>query len=177
MIDRIAEAKIQERVGLYFSPVYDWGNSAQHRALEPEEYASREIVWFSHMIRQGFHVDLIPSRRKIVCLAVRPGGTVTDALGNEFNCTEAPYVPAYGDPNRYSTGNVFGEERADPYFRSFNESISDGAVWCSSCALLPVCGGACPKSWSDGQPPCPSHKRNIAERVLLDFANSRLAKA
>ena len=176
LIDQIADAGIHERVGLYFSPVYDWGNGAQHRSIDSDEYASREVMWFGQMMRRGFHVDLIPPRRKIVCLAVRPGGTVTDARGNEFNCTEAPQVPSYGDPNRYSTGTVSGEKRAEPYFRSFGESIAKGEVGCGSCQLLPVCGGACPKSWSDGQAACPSHKRNIAERVLLEFARSRIGR-
>ena len=174
LIDLLAGEGLQRRVELYFSPVYAWGNDADEAALAREEYASREVEWLARMIRAGYDVDLLPKRRRIVCLAVRPSARVTDAFGEEFNCTEVPYVPAYGQPNRFAVGHVDGTTRAEPFFRTFNEQIAEGGVGCHWCPMLPACGGACPKSWAEGKAPCPSSKHNLPERLLLHFARGRI---
>jgi uncharacterized protein len=36
---------------------------------------------------------------------------------------------------------------------------------CRSCALLPVCGGACALSRARGQAQCPSMKHNFPDRI------------
>lgn len=41
---------------------------------------------------------------------------------------------------------------------------------CSNCALLPVCGGYCPKHWIDGNKDvCPSIKHNIKDLLQLKY--------
>jgi uncharacterized protein len=51
---------------------------------------------------------------------------------------------------------------------TFNDRIASGAqAPCRACAMLPVCGGQCPKSWLEGHEPCPSAKLNIARRLVL----------
>jgi uncharacterized protein len=176
LIDLLADNGIHQRAKLYFSPVYSWGNDAHAGSLPPEIYAERETEWFAQMLRRGYVVDLLPSRHPVVCLAVQRGARVTDAFGTEFNCTEVPYVPAYGTPNSYAVGDV--EDEADPvsplFFQSWYEDIAESKYSsCASCRILPVCGGACPKAWHDGNPPCPSTKLNIEDRMLLNLAAPR----
>ena len=181
LIELIAGSVLARRARLYFSPVYAWGNEADRLALDPQDYAEREIAWMAQQLASGLPVQLIPGRRKIVCVAVQPDARVTDAYGSEFTCTEAPYVPSYGTPNRYETGNVsFTTRRPNPSttrlpFQDFNDQVADGNFGCGDCPLLPICGGACPKAWHDGTPPCPSHKHNLPERLLLERAQERLS--
>lgn len=165
LIDLLAERGLAERIDLYVSPVYAWGNDASS-GLTLEDFGVREVEWFAHMHQRGFRVGLLPTRRPIVCLAVQDHGELTDAFGGIFNCTEVSYVPAYGTPNRYEIGHV--ELRGRRPFRDFNEEIRDGTqAPCHHCPILPVCGGACPKLWSEGRVPCPSMKANLGERLLL----------
>lgn len=180
LIDRIATSPLALRTRLYFSPVYAWGNEADQLALDLADYGQREVAWMSQQIAAGMPVHLVPGRRAIVCVAVQPDARVVDAYGSEFTCTEVPYVPAYGTPNRYETGQVQVTVRRsgrvpDPLpFANFNDNITDGTVGCARCPLLPVCGGACPKAWLDGRVPCPSHKTNLSDRLLLELAHRRL---
>lgn len=176
LIDLIAASALAQRARLYFSPVYAWGNDADLSALDRSEYASREVAWMAQQIKAGLPVQLVPGRREIVCVAVQPDGRVVDAFGSEFTCTEVPYVPTYGTPNRYETGHVLlKSRRAHPLpFHTFYDSVASGDLGCAHCPLLPVCGGACPKSWQEGTPPCPSHKINLSERLLLEVAAERM---
>jgi uncharacterized protein len=177
LIEVLDDRGLSKRVGLYFAPVHDWGNGAHETALDPKEFAEREVAWFAQMLRRGFDVDLIPARRPIVCMAVRPDARLTDAYGTEFNCSEVSYVPAYGEPSRYATGHVDATEERVDHFADFNAQVlASEDSWCHHCPMLPVCGGSCPKSWADGIPPCPSFKQNAEERLLLDFA-SKLQRA
>lgn len=176
LIDLLADNGIHQRAKLYFSPVYSWGNDAHTGSLPPETYAEVETEWLAQMLRRGYVIDLLPSRHPIVCLALQRGGRVTDAFGTEFNCTEVPYVPTYGTPNHYAVGDV--EADTDPvhplFFQSWHEDIAESKYSpCASCRILPVCGGACPKAWHDGNPPCPSTKLNIEDRMLLNLAAPR----
>ena len=171
LIEMLADAGIHRRVGYYVAPIHSWGNDADKMALERDEFAAREIEWYAEMMLRGFEVGLIPPRKPIVCLAVQPEGMLVDASGNLFNCTEAPYVPAYSD-GQYGIGDVNAGE--DPGRRrllgDFNQRIAGGAYPCSTCRMLPVCGGACPKGWHEGWQPCPSALDNMPERLLLAYA-------
>lgn len=58
---------------------------------------------------------------------------------------------------------------------NFNDQIRSGTqAPCHSCAMLPVCGGQCPKAWHEGHEPCPSAKINIAQRLALHLAITEL---
>jgi len=178
LIEELAAAGLERRVRLYFSPVYDWGNDAGRAALSKGDLAAAEIEWFAQMIALGFDVELVPARKPVVCLAVRPDSRVVDAFGREYNCTEAPYVPAYGTPNRLSVSFVGKPSASELPFSGFNDKIaSDPSQPCHSCPVLPVCGGACPKAWEESGSPCPSFKRNLPDRLVLNAAASRLVGA
>jgi uncharacterized protein len=177
LVQALADAGLAGTVRFYTSPVYSWGNDAHADALTPERYAALELEWMALQMRLGFAAGLVPPRRRIVCLSVQRDGEVVDAYGTTFNCTEAPYVPAYGTPNVYAlTFHRTGEEpsaaRAEPLqLRHFNEAVLDGSQpACASCRMLPVCGGHCPKAWQEGHPPCPPARLNMAERLNLLFA-------
>jgi uncharacterized protein len=55
--------------------------------------------------------------------------------------------------------------------RHWYDEIPTNDSWCKSCKFLPVCGGACPKSWYEGNPACPSFKFNIDERLMMKKYN------
>jgi uncharacterized protein len=175
LLQALADAGLQERITFYTASVYSWGNDAYKLSLPPEEYARYEVAWLAEMLLLGFAPSLVPNRKRVVCLATLPRGELVDAYGNLFNCTEVSYVPAYGVPNRYSLGTLkdgVAAERRE-LLRDFNSRVARGEYPCLSCRLLPVCGGACPKKWLEGFEPCPSAKRNIKERLLLFYAQSR----
>ena len=172
LIDRLAEEGLAGRIAFYTAPVHDWGNDAHSVSFSAPEFARREAGWLAHQVRAGFKPTLVPGRKPIVCLAVERDGELVDAFGNLFSCTEVSYVPAYGVPNRYALGRV--DSGTLPGRRqllgNFNRRIEQRSVPCADCRMLPVCGGACPKAWLDGQEPCPSAKHNITQRLVLELA-------
>ncbi len=171
LIDLLAEASLQDRISFYVSPVHSWGNDADRAALSLDEFGEWEVEWLAQLHNRGFQTGLLPSRRKITCLAVRKDGELTDAFGDVFNCTEVSYVPSYGKPNLYTIGGSNIGMQALVPFRQFNQELLGGQhPTCHSCSMFPVCGGACPKLWSEGKVPCPSMKSNIHERLALWYA-------
>ena len=180
LIDTLRAEGLQRRVALSFAPVYSWGNDADALALPLAEFGAREVEWFAQMHDRGYDLDLLPRRRPIVCLAVRSDGELTDAYGDVFTCTEVSYVPAYGRPNRFAIATLDdGDRHSGPQpFRRFNHEIAAGEhAQCSACPMLPACGGACPKQWSEGRVPCPSTKVNLPERLALWYATRQVALA
>ncbi len=176
LLQQLADEGIQDRIHFYVAPIHSWGNDAHTRSLSKEEFAAWEIQWFSEMIELGFNPKLLPNRNPIVCMAVQPHAELIDAYGNVFNCSEVSYVPTYGTPNEYAIAHLSGLPMPGQRERlgNFNQDVRQGKYSCSTCSMLPVCGGACPKSWLEGIEPCPSPKYNIEERLLLSYALSRL---
>jgi len=180
LIEALAEAGLAERVAFYTSPVYSWGNDADRGSLGKSEYAEYEMEWFALQFRLGFTLALIPPRRKIVCMSVQRDAEVVDAFGTTYNCTEAPYVPAYGTPNLYQIGASGGRRApgltapppaAAERLRGFNEQLlAREHASCGECPMLPVCGGHCPKAWFEGHEPCPSAKTNMRQRLNFLYA-------
>jgi uncharacterized protein len=149
------------------------------QALMKEEYAEMELEWLALQIRLGFKTGLLPGRKKIVCMAVRPGSELIDAHGYSYNCTEVSYVPAYGQPNLYATRlpetGQHTQSRNAAELSEINRQIHAGdREQCHSCRMLPVCGGQCPKAWIEGHAPCPSAKFNMAERLNVLYALNKM---
>lgn len=175
LIEQIAKIG-KDRVRLYFAPLHDWGNDASSGALPARDYAEREVEWMALMIKRGLSPALLPALKPIVCMAVNPHAELIDPLGQRFNCTEVSLVPAYGAPNIYATGTLQEERRSAraEALASFVDNVEQDRFGCSHCPMLPVCGGACPKQWEDGNTPCPSAKHNLKDRLLLAYAKHRL---
>ena len=172
----LAESGIQKRISFYVAPIHSWGNDAHKESLTTAEFSEWEIQWLAEMYELGFSPHILPKRRPIVCFAVSPSAELVDATGALFNCTEVSYVPKYGSPNEYAIGSVESGEVAGKRERlaTFNDHVRQGEYGCSSCRMLPVCGGCCPKLWSESITPCPSTKFNIESRLLLKYAMFRL---
>jgi uncharacterized protein len=201
LIQALARAEVLRRLADFsVAPVHDWGNDAGKYALPPEEFARLELQWLAELISLGFTPPrLIPRRRPVNCMALRPTAVLVDPFGNLYNCTEASLVPTPSPAGKavpahpglttapYSlplvstaetfrigdlkTGEQAGRRRA---LGDFNERVARGEYPCHSCRMLPVCGGGCPKHWLEGTPGCPSAKYNIEGRLLLSYALSRL---
>lgn len=171
LIKLLAEENLHNNINFYTIGVHNWGNDARKIALEEKMYAVNELIWLKKMYELGFNVKILPKRNKHNCVALSKTSDVYDAFGNIFNCTEIPYVPKY-----YKSHHVLGSITTsfDKFdftkpFIDWNDRLSSENYLCKDCNLLPVCGGACPKSWSEGVSPCPSIKHNIKERLMLFF--------
>ena len=177
LLRMLAEEGVQERIAFYVAPIHSWGNDAHTLALSKEDFATWELKWLAEMISLGFEPPLVPARKPITCLAVRPFGDLIDANGNLYNCTEVSYVPMYAKENKFVIGHVSSGETPGKrnLLGDFNERVGRMELPCSSCRMLPVCGGGCPKLWQEGHTPCPSSKYNIEGRLLLSYASHRLS--
>lgn len=188
LLDKLASMGLQRFLKyVYAVPLHSWGNEAGPGELTPDVYADSEIGWILEIRSLGFDFPVLPRLRPIVCMAVRPNSVLVDASGELFNCTEVSLVESYeatsednphvpGTRNQYALGRLETGEQVDKRDRlaSFNDQVEGGAYPCSDCRMLPVCGGACPKAWLEGQQPCPSTKLNIESRLLLSIADDRL---
>jgi len=154
--------------GFYLAPVHSWGNDAHNQSLNSDHFAKIEINFMLQLLQRRFKIGALPgSPKKQVCISLSREGEVYDAYGNVFNCTEIPYVGAY-ENSSYRLGFVHAEASiANRSFNSWNLDVQNGKVPCSTCKILPICGGACPKAWHEGNPPCPSIKFNLKERLLV----------
>jgi len=173
LIQLLAKHGLQKKIKFYPSPIHSWGNDAHTLSLEKEEYANKEIDWIIEMAQHGFPLTgLIPGTKRSVCIAVTGDAEVVDAYGNIFNCTEVPYVPIYENSD-YILGNIKSTPAdvtiAKRSFQDWNDQVLNDNNTCSTCKMLPVCGGMCPKSWAEGIAACPSNKFNIKDKLVLAY--------
>lgn len=158
----------QDKVRLYFSPVHDWGTVKGEEIEGKRLIAGYEIEWLLLMKELGFSATFLPQRRYITCLATNKHAMLYAPDGSVHDCTEVPltisaqhYVSSSGD-----RPNNFGD---------FYSAVSTAQYGCTHCRILPVCGGACPKQWKEGQVPCPTFKFNSRERLLFSLAENGAA--
>lgn len=174
LIDLLASHGLQERrVRIDFAPIVDWGgNNAQKDSLTAASFAVAEIDWIMYAIRKGFHFGrVVPSKKIGPCMVVKQDSEVYDAQGNVYPCYEYPYTPKYESPE-YRIGHLdsIDTERNDHAItRDWFTDIKGEIAPCKSCNLFPVCGGACPKQWYNGEVACPSYKHNIEDKLVLDY--------
>lgn len=171
LIDTLADAGLAHpRVRMHLHPVHSWENDVEHLFLAKQHFAELEIGWLRHMRERGIHTKLLPARTAdIVCGAVTRASEVDSGTGNMFSCTELPLVD---DAERTQTlarvtDLPASDLRPSGPFDDWHDEVEKGAVPCQKCRLLPVCGGACPKAWAQGEIPCPSLKLNAQQRVDL----------
>ncbi len=174
LIDLLASHGLQHRrVGLDFQPVVDWGgNGAASESHEHDDFANLEIGWIIQAMRYGFQVaPILPKRQTKPCMVVEPDGEVYDAEGNVWPCYEFPYTDMYAD-DAYKLGHIdrIAHGRNDAAItRGWFSDIETNISPCPTCRLFPVCGGGCPKKWLQGEGSCPPFKRNMQDRIALDY--------
>ena len=174
LISYLAELGFQKYVSnFYLMGVYSWaGNDAHSKSLTKEEFADNEVSWIIEMVEHGFSPALIPNRVREVCLSVAKHSEMYDAFGNIFNCTEVSYTDFYKD-GTYTIGNLKEDapvEIPNRPLSDWNQEVKNNTeLPCHTCKMLPVCGGACPKSWHEDMRACPSNKFNIAEKLELAY--------
>ncbi len=173
LIEFLAAHNLQDKIEyFYVAPIHSWGNEAHLLSHEKEEFAKNEIDWILAQYQNGFRPGFLPGIKPVVCLSVTPDSEVFDAFGNVFDCTETPYVDVYAN-TEYVLGNVHNGLSTISKHRpllSFNDEVANNEYPCSTCKMLPVCGGGCPKSWREGIVACPSNKFNIKEKLMLFYA-------
>lgn len=173
LINLLLANELQNKINFYFAPIYSWGNDA-HLATNKDEIAIKEIDWFIKLFQNGFKPTLLPKPKQLVCSAVNPDYELVDPWGKVYNCTETPLVPFYGP--EHVIGNVNNSTTEvrpfkDRPFTDWYDKIQDpsNGYYCTSCKILPLCGGRCPKSWTEGIPACPSMKFNMEDRLILSY--------
>jgi uncharacterized protein len=174
LIAKLARDGVQNKIS-YFYPIgiYSWGqNDAQKNSLSKEEFAEKEIDWLIELIQAGFRVNILPNRQKQVCAVVNSDFEMYDAFGNIFNCTEVSYSSAY-ENTPYVLGNVKEPQKVaiDKPLSNWNDDLVNFP--CATCKMLPVCGGACPKSWHEDMRACPTSKFNIKQKLALAYINHK----
>lgn len=176
LISQLVKDGLHRRIEyFYVTNIYSWGlNDAHLKSLSKEEFAKSSIEWAIEMIKAGFNSPYdIPKRKKATCIATGGDSEMYDAYGNVYNCTEVSYSDAYKDAS-YVLDNlnfkVPGLSITDKPFHNWFDQVRDTEKFpCHFCKLLPVCGGACPKSWEEGNSACPPFKHNIKKLLELDY--------
>ncbi len=173
LVEVLREHDLLRHFRFYTAPVHSWGNDAHLGSLSQQRYAEFELELMARLIEAGQAPSLLPKALKpIVCMSVREEAELIDPYGEAFNCTEISQVPAYKEVRFYRLDDVRQPPapvaRPRP-FADWNDRIQAGEVPCHSCRILPICGGKCPKHWTDGISPCPSIKHNIESRLTLEM--------
>ena len=153
------------------------GRTTCPRSSSPHSlYAAHETRWLITMLELGLNFVAIPTgSKKVVCKAVTRVSEMISSTGTVFSCSEHPLVPQHERDD--GVGSVFDDpsaDRAPGRFAGFNQLIAEKQVPCGDCAFLGICGGACPKHWSEGVAPCPPYKYNIQARLDVAGALNRL---
>ncbi|GAB1642132.1 radical SAM protein [Krasilnikovia sp. MM14-A1259] len=163
-----------DRVACYPAPVHSWGNDVSAVAVARREMAAAELAWFRAYRRHGLRFSLLPSGpRQVVCAATTRHSEVVGADGRVYSCTEQPLVPGHTGQDLGSISTLDADAlRPVGAFDDWYDTVAAGETPCRGCAILPVCGGACPKLWREGAPPCPPLRDNVRERLDLYAADA-----
>lgn len=159
-----------DRVFMNVAPVYSWGNDVSALELERAKFAAREVAWMRRMRELGLRFDVVP--RHVVgalCTAVTKSKEIISSTGNVFSCSEYPLLPEHeaGGGLGKVTSLPLMVRRPDGPFDDWHNAVESGETPCQKCRMYPICGGACPKQWREGNVPCPSYKYNMQERFDL----------
>ena len=172
----LKEKKILNKCRYYITQVHAWGNDAHNISLSPNEFAELETKLLLTMIKDGFNSKLIPDRNFEVCMVVNKNTYIFDHIGNAFSCSELPLVEKNYDLEKVKEFNINDHNILDVktkqrLFYNWNDKIlnSESKSPCSKCVLLPICGGGCPKNWSEEKGNCPSFKYNFNNRLKLQY--------
>ncbi|MER5863018.1 radical SAM protein [Kitasatospora sp. NPDC002040] len=155
-------------VTFQLAPIHSWGNDIDALSLSKDQVARLEIEWFTMMADLGLNFSALPATVvENTCVATTLGGEVIGSNGNVFSCTEHPLVPEHERDSVLIPVTALkpGQPRPPGRFDTWTDRVTAGGMPCSSCWLLPVCGGNCPKRWDEGEIACPSMKANLPQRL------------
>ncbi|MFF7860773.1 radical SAM protein [Pseudomonas monteilii] len=175
LIDYIEFKGWLPRIDVYFAMVHPWGErSNKEFSIDTAGFAKKEIEWLERLILLGGQPELLPQVRTFVCRVVTPGRIVFGHDGLIHRCTETPLarISTFDDV----VGTVKSVLPLPVSYRPWNwlGEIKNGRYPCSSCEMLPICGGGCPLSWSRGSDvPCPSFKYNLKDRISLQLNSEK----
>ncbi|MDO5684710.1 MAG: radical SAM protein [Bifidobacterium sp.] len=152
---------------LQLIPVYNWGHDNSDLQLDSRSLNECMEDWLREAVRLGLHINMLPTAiKQPVCIATNRFATVIDSKGQLYSCSEHPLV------SPYDTHEVLGyvDSQSEVFPRPLGKyddwptSVLSGKVPCSTCPFFPVCGGACPKRWYEGEKPCPIYVNELAFR-------------
>lgn len=172
LLNKMAEDGFHKFINVSIAPVHSWENELNDIIEEKSVIAEVEIDLLIFMHKLGYNLNLIPNRVKNTCIMTSKAGELIDAFGNIYNCTEAPYTPKIMTDKKYLIGNLKQDiiNQNNHLSNWFDIIEKNNEVPCTSCNLLPICGGACPKKWiDDKESPCPTFKHNIKDIVVLNY--------
>ena len=179
LIDLLVKEGMHKKIA-YFYPIkiYNWGgNDASSKTSSREDFTKDDMLWKLEMIDRGFRNPLrnLPGRKRIVCFAVQKNSELIDAYGNVFNCSEVSYSKHY-EKSHHVLGNINVDgdhaKYENPPLSEWNDTILQGKFPCSTCRILPICGGRCPKSWNENEKACPTIKYNLKERLEMYYIHN-----
>ncbi|MFI5529006.1 radical SAM protein [Kitasatospora sp. NPDC051853] len=168
------------RVSFALEPVHSWSNDVSGIALSSAAYAEREAGWLATMTDLGLNFMVLPTASKpVVCAAVTMNSEIVSSTGAIFSCSEQPLVPE-AEANQvlaHITEIAPDDRRPTGPFDDWHDRVQSGKAPCAGCPMLGICGGSCPKLWSEGGTPCPSYKQNFQQRLALVARRYRLTPA
>lgn len=176
LIELLDKERILEKISFYTAPIHSWGNDAHLNSLSHQNYSKFQINEYLLLMKKQHSFAILPGKKtNIVCTSLHEHAEVFDADGNVYNCTEISQVDVYKDIHAFKLGKLNDESyvNTERSFSSWNDDILNGDVPCTTCRILPICGGACPKLWKEGISPCPAIKYNIEDRLLLEFSKRK----
>lgn len=176
LIELLDSEKILNKIAFYTAPIHSWGNDAHLNSLSHLDYSKFQIEEYLLLLKKNKTIGILPTKKtNIVCVSLQQNAEVFDADGNIYNCTEISQVDLYKDVQALKIGKLSDAafSSVERPFSSWNDDILNGEVPCTTCRILPICGGACPKLWKEGISPCPPIKYNIEDRLLLEFVKRK----
>lgn len=173
MLDGFVERKFRERgnFSVYFAPIEastPESGSAFEERLQRADFNKRVLALEEKARRLGFASIQAPNQGFAgMCVAASKGGYVVSGNGDVHKCWETAH-----DPTK-RTGTIFEPATLHDSVNAtlWSEWTPFDSEVCSSCKILPMCGGFCAHRFVYGNPdetalPCPSWKWNTAEYVF-----------
>lgn len=164
-LEFLAKHEWVKKMTIYFAPVHSWGNDAHKRISEMKKLSEDLLNAKLKAMAMGLSVDgFLPNRTFKACIAMDKSSLVIDPSLQTYTCTEIPLVNSYKN-HETSSGRIDQYNRRD--YSHFYTEILEKKWPCTSCPLLPSCGGACPKSWKEGHPACPPIKLTMDKTLTF----------
>lgn len=157
-----------ENVSYDLKPVYPWSNDVSAVEIERKKFAAFEVDLMIKTLELGMKLGYLQRATEVTCAALDPYAEIISSTGKLFSCTEHPLVTAHETNDFIGTlDDEWTGQRPKGRFDDFNLKVLAGEMPCSSCKLLGVCGGSCPKQWEQGYIACPSLKYNLQDRLNI----------